>query len=503
MSHPRTFSAAVAAGLLALNLLGPTAPAADQPQWGRGPSRNMVSDEKGLPASFDPATGKNIKWVADLGTESYASPVVSSGRVLIGTNNERPRDPKITGDRAVLLCLDERDGHLLWQLAVPKLSADENDPYLDWPKVGWASPPTVEGDRAYALSNRGEVLCIDLKGMADGNDGPFKDEAKHMAPRGSAPVEPGPADGDIVWACDLVAAAGIHTHDQVHGSVLIDGDLLYVNSCNGVDNTHRKIRSPDAPALVVLDKRTGRLVARDDRRIGPNTFHCNWSSPSIADVNGRRLVFFGGGDGICYTFEALKEVPAEGQSVVNLKSVWQYDPDPTTPKQDVHNWISNRTDPNGPSVLMGMPVYADGRIYLTAGGDLWWGKRRGWLKCVDAGTGKEAWSCPLARETCATPAVYNGMVFATDCAGTIHCVDSSNGKPIWTHKAVGDFWASVLVADGRVYAGTRRGQFVVLAADREKREIATIDLHDPISGTATAANGVLYVTTMKHLYALK
>ena len=55
-------------------------------------------------------------------------------------------------------------------------------------------------------------------------------------------------------------------------------DLLYVNSCNGVDNTHRKIRSPDAPSLVVLDKRTGRLVARDDRRIGPNIFHCTWCS---------------------------------------------------------------------------------------------------------------------------------------------------------------------------------------------------------------------------------
>src|SRR5215210_4872903 len=215
--------------------------AADQPQWGQAGSRNQVSGEAPLPDTFDPDKGLSVKWVAALGTQSYCSPIVAGGRVYIGTNNERPRDPKHAGDRAVLLCLDERDGHLLWQLVVPKLSADENDPYLDWPKVGWASPPTVEGDRAYALSNRGEVLCLDMKGMADGNDGPFKDEARHMAPRGFAPVEPGPADGDIVWACDLVAAAGVHTHDQVHGSVLVDGDLLYVNSCNGVDNTHRKI----------------------------------------------------------------------------------------------------------------------------------------------------------------------------------------------------------------------------------------------------------------------
>src|SRR6476469_10363291 len=283
-------------------VLAPLCPAADQPQWGQRETRNMVSAERGLPSNFDPTTGKNVKWVADLGTESYASPIVAGGRVLIGTNNERPRDPKHQGDRGVLLCLDERDGHLLWQLVVPKLSEDEHDPFLDWPKVGIASEPTVEGDRAYVLSNRGEVLCLDMKGLADGNGGPFTDEAKHMAPRGHAPVEPGPTDADILWACDLVAEAGIHTHDQVHGSILLDGDLHYVNSCNGVDNTHRKILSPEAPSLVVLDKRTGRIVARDDQRIGPNIFHCTWSSPSIADVNGRRLVLFGGGDGICYAF---------------------------------------------------------------------------------------------------------------------------------------------------------------------------------------------------------
>lgn len=507
--RPTTVFLASLTFLSACLLLSHACPAADQPQWGQRETRNMISAERGLPSSFDPATGKNVKWVADLGTESYASPIVAGGRVLIGTNNERPRDPKHQGDRGVLLCLDERDGHLLWQLVVPKLSEDEHDPYLDWPKVGIASEPTVEGDRAYVLSNRGEVLCLDMRGMADGNGGPYTDEAKHMAPRGNAPVEPGRTDADILWACDLVAEAGIHTHDQVHGSILLDGDLLYVNSCNGVDNTHRKIRSPDAPSLVVLDKRTGRIVARDDQRIGPNIFHCTWSSPSIGDVNGRRLVFFGGPDGVCYAFEALKGVPPDGPPV-SLKLAWQFDTDPTAPKPsegDVHKYVGNRKE--SPSEIMGMPVFDAGRVYVSHGGDLWWGKRQGWLKCIDAsGAGdvtKTAgvWSYELTRETCCTPAVYDGMVFATDCGGVIHCVDAATGKPLWTHKLVGDFWASTLVADGKVYAGTRKGQFVVLAAAREKRVISTTTFPDPISGTATAANGVLYVATMRHLYALR
>jgi outer membrane protein assembly factor BamB len=162
---------------------------------------------------------------------------------------------------------------------------------------------------------------------------------------------------------------------------------------------------------------------------------------------------------------------------------------------------------------MGMPVFHDGRLYVTSGGDLWWGKRTGRLQCLDAtgaaaGSGDvtksaEVWSYPLSRETSSTPAVRDGLVFVTDCGGVIHCVDAATGKPHWTHKAVGDFWASPLVADGKLYAGTRRGQFVILSATREKKLLSTVDLHDPISATATAANGVLYMGTARKLYALE
>ena len=127
----------------------------DQPQWGQQYSRNMVSGETGLPETFDPATGKNIKWVVPLGTETHSTPVVSGGKVLIGTNNGNPRDPRHKGDRGVLLCLDEKDGSLCWQLVVPKLIPAV---YRDWPRSGICSPATVEGDRVYVVSNRGQVM---------------------------------------------------------------------------------------------------------------------------------------------------------------------------------------------------------------------------------------------------------------------------------------------------------------------------------------------------------
>src|SRR5512140_2710525 len=102
---------------------------ADQAQWGQAWTRNMVSSESGLPDSFDPGSGKNIKWSVELGTETHGSPVIAGGRVYIGTNNGHPRDPKHQGDRGVLMCLDEQTGRLLWQLVVPKRTEDL---YFDW-----------------------------------------------------------------------------------------------------------------------------------------------------------------------------------------------------------------------------------------------------------------------------------------------------------------------------------------------------------------------------------
>ena len=222
--------------------------AGDQPQWGRAWTRNMVSDEKNLPETFEPKTGRNILWSAPLGTETHSTPVIAGGRVFIGTNNGEPRDPKHQGDRGVLMCFEEKNGRFLWQLVVPKR---EEDPYFDWPKCGISSPVTVEGDRVYLVSNRGEVMCLDAQGMANGNDGPYRDEAAHMLPRGtnappSAPPA-GKADADILWLFDLTAEAGIWSHDAAHTSILVHGGFLYLNTGTGVDNTHKRIRTPRRP----------------------------------------------------------------------------------------------------------------------------------------------------------------------------------------------------------------------------------------------------------------
>jgi outer membrane protein assembly factor BamB len=493
---------ATTTALAIFGALATAAFAADQPQWGQRWSRNMSSDERGLPETFDPKTGQNIKWIAPLGTETHATPVVAGGRVYIGTNNGRPRDPRHQGDRGVLLCLDEKTGELLWQLVVPKIKASM---YWDWPNAGTCSPATVEGDRVYIVSNRGEVLCLDARGMANGNNGPFRDEARHCVPPGEAPIEPGETDADIVWLFDMIKELGVRQHDSAHASVLIHGDFLYVNTSNGVDDSHKQIHSPDAPSLIAIEKSTGRLVARDDEHIGPNVFHSTWSSPALGEVNGRPRVFFCGGNGVVYGFEPLKAAPPAGE-VAKLKKVWQFDFDPGAPKENIHDYLRNREV--SPSNMHGMPVFDANRLYVAGGGDLWWGKNEAWLKCIDAtGSGdvtKTAlvWSYALEKHVMATPAVWRGLVFIADCGHKIHCVDVAAGKPLWTHDAGAEVWASPLVAEGKVYVATRRGEVFVFAADKEKKLLSQASLGDASSSTPVAANGTLYFATMKNLYAL-
>ena len=137
-------------------------------------ARNMASDEKGLPASWDIKTGKNVKWWADVGSQAYAGPVVLGGRVFVGTNNDGLRNPKLTKDRGVVMAFKADTGDFLWQMTHEKLPAGRVN---DWPQQGICSTPYAEGNRLYYTSNRATIVSLDTEGLRDGeNDGPKTDE---------------------------------------------------------------------------------------------------------------------------------------------------------------------------------------------------------------------------------------------------------------------------------------------------------------------------------------
>ncbi len=490
--------------------------AEDHLQWGQEYSRNMVSSEKGLPDGFDPgrrdtdggidpATTENVRWTAKLGTVTYGSPIVAEGRVLIGTNNGAPRDPRIQDDSGVLMCFDEKDGTFQWQLNVPKMTKIR---WGDWRLCGISSTPTVEDGRVYVVTNAAQVMCLDLDGMADGNQGPFTDEGRHMVPEDEPPVEPTKTDADVLWELDMIEQLDVAPHNAANCSILLVGDLLYVCTSNGVDWTHDHMLSPKAPNMIVVDKRTGKLVARDDFGIGPDVTHGQWSSPSLGEVGGKRLGFFGAGNGYLYAFEMLDEARLGSESDLRVKNVWRFHGHPLAQKLD-HVPPDHQHDSTSYQVTA-MPVFYDGRLYVHFTQEPFHGLRGGWLCCLKTdGTGDVTrsalqWSYDKLGSSTSTPAVADGLVYAVDFLnGKLHCLDAETGEAYWVHDVGRPVCGSPLVADGKVYLGTGKELFWVLDHGKELKVINRIHVNNRIQTTPTAANGVLYVATDRHLYAVQ
>ena len=519
-SHESIGLVAVLAGFL----LTSGARAADWPQWGGlDLGRNTVSAETGLPESFTTQgeTNGNIRWRAPMGTFVYGNPTVAGGRVFVGTDDyllqEDTRFHRTHG--GLLHCLDEKTGQLLWRLVVPARPKERlpEGAHYGQQKIGTCSSVAVSGQRAFFMTGAAEIMCLDVKGQADGNDGPFQDEARYMAGPGQPPVKLGPRDADIIWSYDLVDQLGICPHDVSGCSPLIDGRILYSETCNGVNHEHTACLRPNAPSFIALDTETGKLLATDTEDLGHRMWHCLWSPPSLGTVNGKKLVFFGGGDGLCYAFEALASVPDQP---VHFKKVWQYDcvpPNYREPEGKPFNYYigdkrkkytTNKDDGTflGPSEIISTPVFHEGRVYCTIGQDPSHGRGRGLLHCIDASKTGDitksgcVWTYDGLERTIASVAVSDGLVYAVDLPGRVHCLDAATGKPYWVFETRGETWGSPLVADGKVFINTKK-RLEVFAAGKTPKLLAEIPLG--AASSPIVANGTLYVSSSRYLYAVQ
>ena len=374
--------------------------AADWPMWGGTPSRNMVSAMKGLPTTWDVKTGKNVKWVAELGSQSYGNPTVAGGVVLIGTNNEALRDPKQPGDRGVVMAFREADGEFMWQATFEKLAAGRAN---DWPYQGVASSALIENGIAYFTSNRGQVVAVDIQGFHDkDNDGPFKDEKLT-----------GINDPDVVWMFDMIEEVGSFPHNLSNSSPVSFQNLIFVSTSNGQDESHVNIPSPKAPAIIAIDKTTGKLVW-EDNSVEDRILHGQWSTPTVAEVAGVVQVVHAQGDGWVRGYEALTG-----------KKLWEFD---TNPKASV--WPKTRNE------VIATPVIYENVVYIANGQDPEHGEGVGHAYAIDptkrgdiTATGA-IWHYDKIRRSISTAAIKDGLIYLADFSGFLHCLDLKTGKPV-------------------------------------------------------------------------
>lgn len=444
-------------------------PAQDWPMWGGTPGRNMVSPLRGLAASWDVETRRNIRWSAELGSHTYGNPVVAGGKVFLGTNNDGERNPALQGDKGVLLALRESDGRFLWQAVTEKLSSEQ-----DWAQIGVCSSPLVEGDRLFYVSNRNELVALDTEGFLDGeNDGPYQQETVTSS-----------TGADLVWKLDMRAELGVVPRFASANSPVSYGHLLFINTSNGVGK-EGKPTAPRAPSFLAVDKSTGKVVW-SDASPGEGLIAGQWSSPAVGLVGGTPQVVFGGGDGWLYAFHALTGEP-----------LWRFDGNADAgPRPEARGYFVATPVFYGDEVLVGIghdPQDGPGpgrfwAIDATQKGDI---TRRGVL-----------WRYDKLGRTLSTAAVADGLVYIADFNGFLHCLDLATGRPYWTHDLFAAAWGSPLVADGRVYVVDEEGEVGILKTGRKLEVLGTVSLGGAAYSTPVAANGALLIATSRQLFAI-
>lgn len=443
----------------------------DWPMWGGTPDRNMVSAMKNPPTAWDVKTRQNIAWSAALGSQSYGNPVVAEGVVLVGTNNEAPRDPKQAGDRGVLMAFDEKTGAFLWQQTHEKLPAGRAN---DWPYQGVASSPAVEQGRVYYVSNRGVLLCLDVKGMANGNDGVTNEPFT------------GPKDADVIWAFDMMEEVGAYPHNLANSSPVIWHDLIFVSTSNGQDESHVNIPSPKAPALIAVNKTTGKLVW-EDNSVEDRILHGQWSTPAVGTIGGVEMVVSAQGDGWVRGYEA-----ASG------KKLWEFDTNPKT-----STWPRTRNE------VIATPVIYKDRVYIGNGQDPEHGEGVGHFYAIDATKRGDITTTGLAfrvdkiRRSVSTAAIADGLVYIADFSGFLHCLDAETGKEYWQYDTLAAVWGSALVLDGKVYLGDEDGDVTILQAGKTLKVLAEINMGSSVYATPVPAHGALILNNRNTLFSIR
>lgn len=523
----------------------PDIPQSDWPQWGGNSLRNNTPPGSGLPTEWevgkidlqtrqwDGTDSKNIKWVAPVGSQTYGNPVIGDGKVFVGTNNGAgyiKRYPASV-DLGCMLCFRQSDGKFLWQHSSEKLSTGR---VHDWPLQGICCAPLVEGQRIWFVSSRGEVLCLDTEGFYDGeNDGPVQSE-QHT----------GEYEADVIWVFNMMDKLGVSQHNMASCSVTAWGDILFVNTSNGLDESHLNLPAPLAASFIAMDKNTGDVLWTD-MSPGTNILHGQWSSPAVGLLGGVPQAIFAGGDGWVYSFRA--DAGTDGRPEL----LWKFDANPKTSK-----WILNGQGTR--NNIIATPVIHGGKVYIAVGQDPEHGEGVGHLWCVDptkrgdtspqlaVHVGDRTKSIPHKRiqavieedgevaidnpnsavvwhyhnfdqngdgeidfeeemhRSCGTVAIKNDLLFIADFSGIFHCLNAKSGKVHWTYDMFAAAWGSPLIVDGHVYIGDEDGDVAVFNLTSEKHEpIAENNMLNSVYSTPIVADNVLYISNKTHVFAIE
>lgn len=449
-----------AAGILFVNDSGVEAqsPAraksgSDWADW-RGPDRDGVSQEKGLPEKWDPKTGENLLWKAPYGGRS--APIVMNGRVFLFNS---AGEGETLQER--VMALDAETGKKVWEYRFNVYSSD-----VPPRRVAWSSPvgdPTTGNVYAFGACN--ELVALSF-------------------------------DGKLLWHRSLTDEYGAWTtHGGRTVSPIIEGEMVIVSTVTDGfgDIAARRHR------YYAFNKANGECIWISTP--GGRPYDTTYSTPVVATVNGTRLLIAGGGDGAVNAMKVATGEPVWGY-VMSKRGV-----NPGVVVKDGIAYVTHQEeniDISEMGHLAALDITAKGTINKTSNADkikyaitnfqlgpaspVIDGKL---IYFVDAGAnlfafnredGKKVWEQNLGTIQKASPVLADGKLY----------VGTENGKFFILKPGL----TSCQVLDSDELEPITKEDLKTEAGDE------AIAANEQIIAGAAVSRGRIYLVSTKHVYAI-
>jgi len=431
-----------------------------------------------------PADSPHVIWRADIGTHA-GTLTVAAGRVFVGSNNSLAIGV-MNANRAVMRCFDAATGKPLWTAVHARL--DDRNSDIQYSALHSAAQ--VAGNRVYYISNRAELMCLDIDGFHDSqNDGPFIDES-----------ETGKSHADIVWILDMrkdlgVVPASAGDHANPTSSVLVVGDTLYCVTGNGALHDpvadRRKVVNPQAPSFIAVNRHTGKVIWQSAVP-GTDIVWGQWSTPF--PLPDRDEIVFPGGDGRLHGFD----------------------------RKGTRRWTVDANDlPGGfriadrdfKAFLFSPAGVRDGIVYVGTGRGMvpfaW--DRNYPVFAVDLHPRRDGptvlWKFvdKTVTGTAGALAVDRDRLYVASDNGFLIALDRRTGNQVQCIDLVDEAapFCGPVIADGRLYLHSRMGDVHIFAVGPRLKYLGRFELGDAGEGGLAIVDGTLYVTTSDRLFALR
>lgn len=418
--------------LFVLLLWTASTPAENWPGF-RGPTRQGLSSETGLPLHW--SADSNIVWKTTIPGQGWSSPIVWGNRVFVSTVTDNNTQCRV-------LSIDRASGKILWDREI-----FEQVPKRKEGKNSYATPtPITDGRQVYAVFGDGSIVALKF-------------------------------DGTIAWTnreVQFYSRHGLGASPALHDNLLImpfDG-----SNPIGSAGVYPKVSDEerlgwqipwDKSFIAALDTKTGRRVWTARRGMS-RIAHV---SPIVAKVDGKEILISGAGDRMqgfdLKSGELLWSIYAQGEGVTpspvvgdgllfassgfektTLRAVKLGKAKGDVTKTHIA-WEQKKGVPTQPSLLYVKPY-----LYAITDGGI--------ATCYQPDTGDIVWQERIGGNHSASPVFADGRIYFLSEAGETTAIAPGSEFKILARNPLNEkCQASIAVSQGSFFIRGEKNLFCI------------------------------------------